>query len=167
MESAKKSYDIPKFKEQYEKLHRRRVDAPKSGEYFDCISPVDGKSFTKIARSNELDIEAGDRRGARGFSNLGQNLSDGAQQHPSQNSRPNGAEPRPAGPLRNLGQRQADPRNDRPPICRWRSIIFAISRALSGPKKAARRSSIKTRSRSSSRSRLAWSARSSRGTSLC
>jgi hypothetical protein len=27
--------------------------APKSGEYFDCISPVDGKSFTKIARSNE------------------------------------------------------------------------------------------------------------------
>src|SRR5687767_8763990 len=58
MESAKKSYDIPKFKEQYENYIGGEWTAPKSGEYFDCISPVDGKSFTKIARSNEQDIEA-------------------------------------------------------------------------------------------------------------
>src|SRR5688572_24088912 len=58
MESAKKSYDIPKFKEQYENYIGGEWTAPKSGEYFDCISPVDGRSFTKIARSNGQDIEA-------------------------------------------------------------------------------------------------------------
>jgi aldehyde dehydrogenase len=58
MESTKRSYDIPKFKEQYENYIGGEWVAPKGGEYFECISPVDGKSFTKIARSNEADIEA-------------------------------------------------------------------------------------------------------------
>ena len=53
MESTKKSFDIPKFKEQYENYVGGEWLAPKGGEYFDCISPVDGKSFTKVARSNE------------------------------------------------------------------------------------------------------------------
>src|SRR5215213_4367954 len=57
MESTKRSYDIPKFKEQYENYIGGEWVAPKSGEYFECISPVDGKSFTKVARSNEADIE--------------------------------------------------------------------------------------------------------------
>ena len=56
MEGTKKSYDIPKFKEQYENYIGGEWVAPKSGEYFDCISPVDGKSFTKVARSNEEDV---------------------------------------------------------------------------------------------------------------
>jgi aldehyde dehydrogenase len=50
MAEAKKSFDIPKFKEQYENYIGGEWVAPKSGEYFDCISPVDGKSFTKVAR---------------------------------------------------------------------------------------------------------------------
>lgn len=54
---AAKTYDIPKFKEQYENFIGGEWVAPKSGEYFDNISPVDGKPFTKIARSNEADIE--------------------------------------------------------------------------------------------------------------
>ena len=58
MAEAKKSFDIPKFKEQYENYIGGEWVAPKSGEYFDCISPVDGKSFTKVARSNEDDINA-------------------------------------------------------------------------------------------------------------
>ena len=58
MATVKKSFDIPKFKEQYENYIGGEWVAPKSGEYFDCISPVDGKSFTKIARSNEADIDA-------------------------------------------------------------------------------------------------------------
>jgi acyl-CoA reductase-like NAD-dependent aldehyde dehydrogenase len=57
MDATKRSYDIPKFKEQYENYIGGEWVAPSSGEYFDCISPVDGKSFTKIARSNEADIE--------------------------------------------------------------------------------------------------------------
>mgnify|MGYP003477311108 FL=1 len=58
MEGTKKSYDIPKFKEQYENYINGEWTAPKSGEYFEVLSPVDGKSFTKVARSNEQDIEA-------------------------------------------------------------------------------------------------------------
>jgi aldehyde dehydrogenase len=58
MESTKKSFDIPKFKEQYENYINGEWTAPKGGEYFDCISPVDGRSFTKVARSNEADVNA-------------------------------------------------------------------------------------------------------------
>ncbi len=57
MDAVKKSFDIPKFKEQYENFIGGEWVAPKSGEYFDNISPVDGKPFTKIARSGEADIE--------------------------------------------------------------------------------------------------------------
>src|SRR5688572_24464721 len=57
MDAVQKTYDIPKFKEQYENFIGGEWVAPKSGEYFDNISPVDGKAFTRIARSNEEDIE--------------------------------------------------------------------------------------------------------------
>lgn len=57
MDAAQKTYDIPKFKEQYENFIGGEWVAPKSGEYFDVISPVDGKVFTKVARSNAEDIE--------------------------------------------------------------------------------------------------------------
>jgi aldehyde dehydrogenase len=54
---AAKSYDIPKFKEQYNNYIGGEWVAPKGGEYFDVISPVDGKVFTKVARSQAEDIE--------------------------------------------------------------------------------------------------------------
>ena len=57
MDASKKSYDIPKFKEQYENFIGGEWVAPRGGEYFDNISPVDGKPFTRIARSTEADIE--------------------------------------------------------------------------------------------------------------
>ncbi|MBX7174272.1 MAG: aldehyde dehydrogenase [Pyrinomonadaceae bacterium] len=57
MDAAKKSYDIPKFKEQYNNFIGGEWVAPKGGEYFDVISPVDGKVFTKVARSQAEDIE--------------------------------------------------------------------------------------------------------------
>ncbi len=57
MDAVRKTYDVPKFKEQYENFIGGEWIAPRSGEYFDDISPVDGKPFTKIARSNESDIE--------------------------------------------------------------------------------------------------------------
>ncbi|MGB5014548.1 MAG: aldehyde dehydrogenase family protein, partial [Pyrinomonadaceae bacterium] len=57
MDATQQSYDIPKFKEQYENYIGGKWVAPSSGEYFDNISPVDGKVFTKVARSNEADIE--------------------------------------------------------------------------------------------------------------
>ncbi|HNU09149.1 MAG TPA: aldehyde dehydrogenase family protein, partial [Pyrinomonadaceae bacterium] len=57
MDAVRKTYDVPKFKEQYENFIGGEWIAPRSGEYFDDISPVDGKPFTKVARSNEADVE--------------------------------------------------------------------------------------------------------------
>ncbi|MEZ5307269.1 MAG: aldehyde dehydrogenase family protein [Pyrinomonadaceae bacterium] len=57
MDAVKKTYDIPKFKEQYENFIGGEWVAPKTGEYFENTSPVDGKVFTKIARSGAEDIE--------------------------------------------------------------------------------------------------------------
>ena len=57
MAQSAKSYDIPKFKEQYNNFIGGEFVAPVSGEYFDVISPVDGKVFTKVARSTAADIE--------------------------------------------------------------------------------------------------------------
>ena len=47
----------PKFKNQYENFIGGQWVAPSKGEYFDNISPVDGKSFTKIPRSTAEDID--------------------------------------------------------------------------------------------------------------
>lgn len=47
----------PKFKERYENFIGGKWVPPVKGEYFDNISPVDGKVFTKAARSTQEDIE--------------------------------------------------------------------------------------------------------------
>ena len=47
----------PQFKDQYDNFIGGKWIAPAKGEYFDNVSPVDGASFTKIARSTEEDIE--------------------------------------------------------------------------------------------------------------
>lgn len=52
-----KTYEIPKFREQYGNFIGGEWVAPVKGEYFDNISPVDGKPFTKVARSTAEDIE--------------------------------------------------------------------------------------------------------------
>ncbi|MEO8074567.1 MAG: aldehyde dehydrogenase family protein, partial [Acidobacteriota bacterium] len=57
MDAARKSYDKPKFKEQYNNFIGGEFVAPKNGDYFDVISPVDGKVFTKVARSTAEDVE--------------------------------------------------------------------------------------------------------------
>ncbi|MFO7845871.1 MAG: aldehyde dehydrogenase family protein [Balneolaceae bacterium] len=50
-------HERPDFKEKYDNYIGGKFVAPVDGEYFDDISPVDGKPFTKCARSNEKDIE--------------------------------------------------------------------------------------------------------------
>ncbi len=47
----------PQFKEKYDHFIGGEWVAPASGEYFDNISPIDGKPFTKAARGNKEDIE--------------------------------------------------------------------------------------------------------------
>lgn len=45
------------FKEKYDNFIGGKWIAPINGEYFDDISPVDGKPFTKVAKSTHQDIE--------------------------------------------------------------------------------------------------------------
>ncbi len=47
----------PKFKDQYDNFIGGKWTPPANGEYFDNFSPVDGASFTKVARSTEDDIK--------------------------------------------------------------------------------------------------------------
>lgn len=48
---------VVNFKSQYENFIGGQWVAPVKGEYFDNISPVNGKAFTKIPRSSAEDIE--------------------------------------------------------------------------------------------------------------
>ncbi|MGY3055274.1 aldehyde dehydrogenase [Pedobacter sp. UYEF25] len=48
----------PSFKEKYDNFIGGKFVPPVSGEYFDNISPIDGKVFTKAARSGKADIDA-------------------------------------------------------------------------------------------------------------
>ena len=51
------STNKPTFKAQYDNFIGGKFVAPVNGEYFDNISPIDGKVFTKAARSGKEDIE--------------------------------------------------------------------------------------------------------------
>jgi len=52
-----KTVERPSFKEKYDHFINGEWVTPSSGEYFDNISPIDGKPFTKAARGNKEDIE--------------------------------------------------------------------------------------------------------------
>ncbi len=47
----------PNFKDKYDNYIGGKFVAPTSGNYFDVVSPVDGKVFTKAAHSTKEDIE--------------------------------------------------------------------------------------------------------------
>ena len=49
-------HESPQFKEKYDNYINGEFVPPADGEYFDAISPIDGKGFAKVARSNETDI---------------------------------------------------------------------------------------------------------------
>jgi aldehyde dehydrogenase len=47
----------PTFKARYDNFIGGKWVAPVDGAYFDNISPIDGKAFTQVARSNHKDVE--------------------------------------------------------------------------------------------------------------
>jgi aldehyde dehydrogenase len=55
--SQSQPVERPTIKAQYDHFIGGEWVAPSSGEYFDNISPIDGKSFSKAARGNKEDIE--------------------------------------------------------------------------------------------------------------
>lgn len=48
---------VPQFKTRYDNFIGGKWTAPVRGEYFETISPVDGKVFTEVARSTAEDVE--------------------------------------------------------------------------------------------------------------
>ncbi|MGB6151322.1 MAG: aldehyde dehydrogenase family protein [Pricia sp.] len=60
METLEKEHtavERPEFKKQYDHFIGGEWVKPSGGEYFDNISPIDGKPFTKAARGNKKDID--------------------------------------------------------------------------------------------------------------
>ena len=55
--TTKNVVEKPKFKDQYDNFIGGKWTAPVNGQYFENISPVDGNSFTKVARSTKEDVE--------------------------------------------------------------------------------------------------------------
>lgn len=58
--AAAPTYNVaarPSFKDKYEHFIGGKWVAPDSGEYFDNVSPIDAKVFTRAARGNARDIE--------------------------------------------------------------------------------------------------------------
>jgi aldehyde dehydrogenase len=47
----------PQFKNHYDNFIGGKWVAPVKGQYFDNPSPIDGKVFTKVARSTKEDID--------------------------------------------------------------------------------------------------------------
>ncbi|UTJ07004.1 aldehyde dehydrogenase family protein [Arcobacter roscoffensis] len=60
-------YSKPQYKAQYENFIGGEWLAPKSGEYFENISPVDGEALTRIPRSNEEDVDAAVAAASKAF----------------------------------------------------------------------------------------------------
>ncbi|EMR04735.1 Aldehyde dehydrogenase B [Cesiribacter andamanensis AMV16] len=52
-----RTFSPPTFKVKYDNFIGGKWVAPVDGEYFDNVSPVDGRPFTKVARSNAKDVE--------------------------------------------------------------------------------------------------------------
>ena len=50
-------YDRPQLKPRYENFIGGEYVPPADGRYFEDISPIDGKPFCEVARSNEKDVE--------------------------------------------------------------------------------------------------------------
>ncbi|RFM29558.1 aldehyde dehydrogenase family protein [Deminuibacter soli] len=61
----------PAFKEKYDHYIDGQFTPPASGEYFDNISPIDGKVFTQAARGNAQDIEKAIAAARKAFATWG------------------------------------------------------------------------------------------------
>lgn len=57
----------PSFKERYDNYIGGKFVAPINGKYFDNISPIDGKVFTKVAHSSKEDLDLAVEAGAKAF----------------------------------------------------------------------------------------------------
>ena len=138
---------------------------PAKGDYFENITPVTGKAFTEVARSHGRGHRPRPGRRPRRQAAPGARRQPPSGPHPQQDRRPHRGEPRDARARRDLGQRQAGPRDlaaDLPLAVDHFRYFAGCIRAQEGAHLAR---STATPWLITSTSRWAWSARSSRGTS--
>ena len=124
------------FAERYDNFIGGKWVAPVAGKYFENTSPITGKVVCEVARSDAQDIEAALDAAHAAKDAWGRTAPAERAAHPEPDRRPDGGEPRAARPRRDLGQRQADPRDAPPPTSRSPSTISAISPAASARRKA-------------------------------
>ena len=74
LEKTHKTVERPTFKAQYEHFIGGEWVKPANGEYFDNISPVDGKAFTKAARGTKEDINKAIDAAHKAFETWSKNL---------------------------------------------------------------------------------------------
>jgi acyl-CoA reductase-like NAD-dependent aldehyde dehydrogenase len=153
------------YRQQYDNYIGGKWVPPVKGEYFENVSPINGKPFCRVPRSSADDIEvaldaAHAARRKWGKTSVAEraNLLLAAADRMEKN-------------LKLLAVAETidngKPLRETMPTCRSRSTTSAISRAASARRKAAFPRSTTTRLRITSTSRSASSARSSRGTSRC
>ncbi len=118
------------FDDALRQFHRRQVGRARSGRYFDNASPVTGQVLCEIAA-----LRRAGHRSSRSTPPTPPRTPGAGPASPSARVILNKIADRMednlehAGARRDLGQRQADPRDHWPPTCRWRSTISAISPA--------------------------------------
>ena len=139
--------------------------APVDGKYFDNITPITGKPFCEIARSNAADIELALDAAHKAKDAWGKTAPADARRDPQQDRRPHGGQSRAAGHGRDLGQRQADPRDHGRRHPAGHRPLPLLRRLHPRPGRRALARSTTTPSPITSTSRSASSARSSPGTS--
>ena len=99
------------YKAQYDNFIGGKWVAPVKGQYFDVITPISGKVYTKAARSSAEDIELALDAAHAAADKWGKTPAGRARQRAAEDRRPHRSQPRAAGLRRDRGQRQADPRN--------------------------------------------------------
>jgi aldehyde dehydrogenase len=82
------------YKARYDNFIGGKWVAPVKGQYFDVVTPINGKVYTKAARSTAEDIELALDAGARRLPEVGQDRRRHAFQCPAQDRRPPRSQPR-------------------------------------------------------------------------
>ncbi len=101
------------LKSRYDNFIGGKWVAPVDGQYFDNITPITGKPFCQVARSQAADIELALDAAHEAKDAWGNTSPAERAEHPEQDRRPHGGQPRAARRGRDHRQRQADPRDDR------------------------------------------------------
>ena len=138
---------------------------PVRGQYFTNLTPLTGRPLCEIARSTAEDVEKA-LDAAHAAKDAWAKISPAERSRTQQDRRPHGGAARRAGDGRDTRQRQADPRDEsRRPAARRRPLRYFAGCIRAQKERSARSTTPPTLT--TSMSRWASSARSSRGTSRC